>query len=176
MSDLPRMGEMVTRERWRELGQGCHRPGHNGAVFKGRNRNGLRRWTTTATVVDCQPGKAFEIAITFGPLIAVANWRYEFEDTAEGCRVTESWLDHRTSFMRLLGSPMGDHSAELAAGRDRDDAGQPGCRGRGLVLRVHGQDATPTIGLLRGVAPWEPKKSGPPGLGKVKMPPSEATR
>ncbi len=114
VSDLPRMGEWSPENDGGSWAKGATGPA-TGAVFKGRNRNGLRRWTTTATVVDCQPGKAFEIAITFGPL-AVANWRYEFEDTAEGCRVTESWLDHRTSFMRLLGSPMGDHSAEHARG------------------------------------------------------------
>ena len=32
------------------------------AVFTGKNKNGFRRWSTTVTVVDCQPGKAFEIA------------------------------------------------------------------------------------------------------------------
>ena len=36
----------------------------------------------------------FEFAVTSGPL-AVATWRYEFEETDAGCRVTESWVDQR---------------------------------------------------------------------------------
>ena len=54
-----------------------------GAVFKGNNKNGFRRWSTTVTVVACEPGKVFEFAVTSGPL-EVANWRYEFEDTESG--------------------------------------------------------------------------------------------
>jgi hypothetical protein len=64
-------------------------------------------------VIDCQPGKAFEIAITSGP-IAVANWRYDFEEAPDGCRVTESWCDHRASWFLPLSRMMGDHSAAHA--------------------------------------------------------------
>ncbi len=55
----------------------------------------------------------FEFAVTFGPL-EVANWRYEFEDTEGGCRVTESWLDKRKSWFALPARAMGDHSSDNA--------------------------------------------------------------
>jgi len=51
-----------------------------GATFAGKNRNGLRRWSTTATVVACEPGRLFEIAVTTGRM-PVARCRYEFEPT-----------------------------------------------------------------------------------------------
>ncbi len=51
--------------------------------------------------------------MTTGPL-AVANWRYEFEETEGGCRVTESWEDHRTRWFTFLARIVGDHSAAHA--------------------------------------------------------------
>ena len=82
-------------------------------MFKGTNKNGVRRWSTTVTVVAFEPGKVFEFAVTSGPL-AVANWRYEFEDTESGCRVTESWDDHRKPWFVTVARVMGDHSADHA--------------------------------------------------------------
>jgi len=112
VSDLPRMGEWSPENQGGSWKGGATGPAM-GAVFSGKNKNGIRRWSTTATVVDCQPGKVFEIAVTFGPL-AVANWRYEIEATAAGCAVTESWNDHRAGWMKVVSSPMGDHSADHA--------------------------------------------------------------
>jgi hypothetical protein len=65
------------------------------------------------TVVACEPGVVFEFAVTSGPL-AVASWRYEFEETDGGCRVTESWVDQRKRWFAALARVMGDHSAEHA--------------------------------------------------------------
>jgi len=114
VSDLPRMGEWSPENaggRWVKGATGAEK----GAVFSGKNKNGLRRWSTSVTVVACEPGKVFEISITFGPLaLPVASWRYEFEDTAEGCLVTESWDDLRAPWMRFVARPMGDHSADHA--------------------------------------------------------------
>ncbi len=112
VSDLPRMGEWSPENVGGKWVKGATGPA-TGAVFTGKNRNGFRRWSTTATVVDCQPGKAFEIAVTSMGM-KVSNWRYEFEDTGGGCQVTESWDDHRTALMRFVASPMGDHSGEHA--------------------------------------------------------------
>ena len=55
----------------------------------------------------------FEFAVTSGPL-AVASWRYEFEDTDAGCRVTESWQDQRKPWFVTVARVMGDHSAAHA--------------------------------------------------------------
>jgi hypothetical protein len=70
----------------------------------------VRRWSTTVTVVGCEPGKVFEFAVTSGP-VAVATWRYEFEATDGGCRVTESWLDQRKPWFVSVARIMGDHSS-----------------------------------------------------------------
>ena len=55
----------------------------------------------------------FEFAVTSGPL-AVARWRYEFEHTDTGCRVTESWEDQRKRWFVVVARVMGDHSAAHA--------------------------------------------------------------
>ena len=118
VSDLPRMGEWSPENQGGRWAKGATAPAQ-GAVFVGKNKNGFRRWSTTATVIDCLPGKVFEIAITFGPL-PVSHWRYEFEETATGCRVTESWSDHRAGWMKVVSRPMGVHDdahakSEMAA-------------------------------------------------------------
>jgi hypothetical protein len=112
VSDLPRMGEWSPENQGGKWAKGATGPA-TGAVFSGKNKNGIRRWQTTATVIDCQPGKVFEIAVTLGPL-AIANWRYEIEETASGCKVTESWNDHRAGWMKVVSRPMGDHSGDHA--------------------------------------------------------------
>src|SRR5580658_10237233 len=86
VSDLPRMGEWSPENVGGEWIRGASGPAL-GALFKGKNRNGFRRWSTTAKVVDCQPGSSFEIAITsLG--VHVASWRYDFQETSGGCKVT----------------------------------------------------------------------------------------
>jgi len=112
VSDLPRMGEWSPENQGGAWKGGATGPAM-GAVFAGRNKNGLRRWSTKVRVVDCVPGEAFEIAVSFTGF-AVANWRYDIEPTPGGCRVTESWDDHRAPWMRIVSSPMGDHSGEHA--------------------------------------------------------------
>jgi len=109
VSDLPRMGEWSPENAGGKWVKGATGPAL-GAVFKGTNKNGIRRWSTTVTVIGCEPGKVFEFAVTSGPL-EVAHWRYEFEDTAAGCRVTESWEDRRKSWFVAVARVMGDHSA-----------------------------------------------------------------
>jgi uncharacterized protein YndB with AHSA1/START domain len=109
VTDLPRMGEWSPENRGGKWVKGATGPAL-GSIFKGNNKNGVRRWSTTVTVIECVPAKVFEFAVTFGPL-EVANWRYEFEDTEAGCRVTESWQDKRKSWFALPARAMGDHSA-----------------------------------------------------------------
>ncbi len=66
----------------------------SGAVFKGMNRNGIRRWTTKCTVTDAEPGSSFAFDVGyFG--IPVAHWRYDIARTDGGCRVTERMWDRR---------------------------------------------------------------------------------
>jgi ligand-binding SRPBCC domain-containing protein len=112
VSDLPRMGEWSPENAGGKWLKGATGPAL-GAVFRGTNKNGIRRWSTRVTVIACEPSKVFEFAVTSGPL-EVANWRYEFEETEDGCRVTESWSDRRKSWFVTLARVMGDHSAQHA--------------------------------------------------------------
>lgn len=70
-----------------------------GAVFKGRNRNGGRTWTTTCTVTDAEPGKTFAFDVK-SLVIPVAHWRYDIEPTDGGCTVTEQTWDRRPGWFR----------------------------------------------------------------------------
>lgn len=112
VADLPRMGEWSRENTGGAWVKGATGPAL-GAVFKGSNKNGVRRWSTTCTVIACERGKVFEFAVTSGPL-GVANWRYEFEPTESGCRVTESWRDNRKPWFAVVARAMGDHSAAHA--------------------------------------------------------------
>jgi hypothetical protein len=114
VSDLPRMGEWSPENAGGKWVKGATGPAL-GAVFEGTNKSGFRRWSTMVTVIACEPGVVFEFAVTSGPL-AVASWRYEFEATDAGCRVTESWVDQRKKWFATVARVMGDHSAEHAEG------------------------------------------------------------
>jgi uncharacterized protein YndB with AHSA1/START domain len=87
-----------------------------GAVFKGSNRNGWRRWSTTCTVTDAEPGRVFAFDVNHSPpKVPVSRWQYDIEPTAAGCRVTESTWDRRPGWFKK--------PAQLATGvRDRGGA------------------------------------------------------
>jgi uncharacterized protein YndB with AHSA1/START domain len=73
-----------------------------GATFKGRNRSGFRRWTTTCTIVRYERGSEIAWDVAFGPL-AVARWAYRVEpDEDGGTTISERFEDHRSSGLRLL--------------------------------------------------------------------------
>jgi hypothetical protein len=112
VSDLPRMGEWSPENTGGTWEDGAGGPAI-GATLTGRNKKGFRRWSTKATVVACEPGQVFEIAVTTGKS-PIASWRYEFEPIGDGCRVTESWEDHRGLFIKVTGRVLGDHGAEHA--------------------------------------------------------------
>ncbi|RDH74329.1 SRPBCC family protein [Mycolicibacterium moriokaense] len=98
ITDLPTMaslGEEIDAMEW--MKGDCATPG---ARFRGRNSNGGRRWTTTCTVTDADPGRAFAFDVkTFG-VVPVAHWRYEFTPSADGCTVTERTWDRRPGWIR----------------------------------------------------------------------------
>ena len=54
-----------------------------GARFKGHNRNGWHRWSTTGTLVAYEPGREVAWEVSFGPL-AVARWGYRLEPDGTG--------------------------------------------------------------------------------------------
>jgi len=106
VSDVTRMGEWSPENVGGKWLRGAT-SAEPGAKFRGANRIGWRRWSTVGTVVDAEPGRAFSFRVSsFG--IPVADWGYSFEQTPTGCRVTESWTDHRPGWFRPL--------AQLATG------------------------------------------------------------
>jgi uncharacterized protein YndB with AHSA1/START domain len=74
-----------------------------GAIFKGTNRNGWRRWTTTCRVSDAEPGQcfAFDVSHTGVP---ISRWQYDIAARGDGCTVTESTWDRRPGWYK---SPAG---------------------------------------------------------------------
>lgn len=98
VSDLPRMGELSpenTGGHWLGGATGAT----VGARFRGSNRHGWRRWSTTARVEVAAPGREFTFGVTsFG--IPVSQWRYEITPTDEGCTVTETWTDRRPGWFK----------------------------------------------------------------------------
>jgi hypothetical protein len=65
-----------------------------GARFRGANRAGWRRWSTTATVVEAEPGRRFAFDVGFAGA-PIARWTYTFEPDGDGTRVVERWDDRR---------------------------------------------------------------------------------
>lgn len=112
VSDLPRMGEFSPENRggrWVGGSTGAAL----GAVFRGANGRGVRRWSTRSRVVRCDPGRAFAFDVSFAGR-PVARWSYELEPTGEGCRLTETWQDRRGRSMRLVAGSttgVGDRTA-----------------------------------------------------------------
>ena len=106
VSDVVRMGEWSPENvggRW--IG-GASGPAV-GARFRGQNRRGWRRWSTTCTVVVADPGRAFAFDVAFARIPA-SRWTYELRPEGDATVVTERWTDRRpTWFARLAGATMG---------------------------------------------------------------------
>src|SRR5581483_11251812 len=93
ISDVTRMGE------WSEECYACEwRDGSAGpvvgATFDGHNRHGTNEWTTQATVIEADPGRAFAFECRMMDF-HYSTWGYRIEPTDGGCRVTEWNTDLR---------------------------------------------------------------------------------
>ncbi|MDT5010532.1 MAG: hypothetical protein QOH57_2149 [Mycobacterium sp.] len=101
ITDLPTLaslGEEVSSMQWRK-----GTSAQPGAVFKGENRNGSRKWTTTCTVTEAVPGSAFAFDVSYLGM-PIARWRYDIEGVdGERCRVTEQTWDRRPAWFRPAG-------------------------------------------------------------------------
>jgi uncharacterized protein YndB with AHSA1/START domain len=100
VSDITRMGEWSPENEGGEW-KGGATGAAPGAKFKGNNRSGRRKWSTNATVVDAVPGERFSFKVE-AVGIQVAEWSYDFDTTATGCMVTETWRDRRPGFFKPL--------------------------------------------------------------------------
>jgi hypothetical protein len=104
VSDLPRMGDFSpenTGGRWIDGATGPS----VGAKFRGTNRKGLRRWSTTCTVTAADEGKRFSFDVTYGPL-SISTWDYILETNGGGTTVVEEWTDRRPSWMKVMSGPV----------------------------------------------------------------------
>jgi hypothetical protein len=103
VSDIRRMGEWSPETETCTWSGGSTAPAV-GAKFKGTNRNGKKKWSSTGTVVVADPARAFAFDVSVGPL-KIARWGYRFEPVGEGCRVTETWTDQRGRIATWAGKP-----------------------------------------------------------------------
>ena len=79
ITDLPTLASLAEEAQameWRKGDAVCP-----GAVFKGHNRNGFFRWSTTCTVTDAEPGRAFAFEVRYMG-VPIARWRYDIAPTA----------------------------------------------------------------------------------------------
>ena len=101
VSDLPRMGEFSPENQGGAWIKGSTGPAV-GAQFKGNNQNGSKKWSTTAKVTQCEPGKTFGFRVVVGP-VKIADWHYAIADLGDGTtRVTETWTELRPSIFQKL--------------------------------------------------------------------------
>ncbi|HWG94332.1 MAG TPA: SRPBCC family protein [Mycobacteriales bacterium] len=101
VSDLPGMGRFSPEAVGGSWAGGRTEPAV-GAVFRGRNAQGWRRWATRSTVTVCEPGRAFAFEVSSLGL-PVAEWRYELAPEGDGTRLTESWVDRRGRLLTVAG-------------------------------------------------------------------------
>ena len=98
ITDLPTLaslGDEITTMKWRK-----GTSAQPGAVFKGNNRNRGRRWSTTCTVTDADPGRVFAFDVRY-TVLPIAQWRYDVERVdGGGCRVTERTWDRRPGWFK----------------------------------------------------------------------------
>src|SRR4051794_20374168 len=104
VANIDRMGDLSPEATGGTWVKGATGPAV-GARFKGNNANGKKKWSTDGTVVECEPGRAFAFDVSAGPM-KVARWSYRFEPVDGGCRVTETWTDHRGKLVAMLGKPV----------------------------------------------------------------------
>jgi hypothetical protein len=78
-----------------------------GAKFRGTNRNGWHRWTTTCEVTDALAGQRFAFDVTH-TVVPIARWQYDIVASGPGCTVTETMWDRRPGwFKRVAGVATG---------------------------------------------------------------------
>lgn len=116
-----------------------------GARFRGRNRSGWRRWSTSCTIIRFEPGSEIAWDVAFGPL-PVARWSYRIEPGGVGGSsvVTERFEDHRGALLRL--------TAPLVRGTSDADA----------LNRSHMED---TLARIKRRAEARPESGTTPGSG-----------
>lgn len=112
ITDLPTMATLAEETNAMEWQRGDS--AQPGAVFKGHNNNGGKKWTTKCTVTHAEPGRAFAFDVK-SAVIPVAHWRYDIAPVDGGCLVTEQTWDRRPGwFSKVAGLATGVHDRTSA--------------------------------------------------------------
>ena len=118
VADVSRMGQWsphTVEARWVDAGGGDGPA--VGRRFRGTNRLPIvRRWTSTATITECEPGRRFAFAVGNDAEDPNTLWSYEFEPTAGGTKVTERWEMLREPAIVLLYYRLIGQRARIARG------------------------------------------------------------
>lgn len=89
LTDVTRMGEWSPENERGEWLDGATGPAV-GARFKGYNRRGRAKWSTTCEVTEAAPPRSFAF-VTGSPAKPATWWRYRFEPVDGGTCITESF-------------------------------------------------------------------------------------
>ena len=111
VSDITRTGEWSAECHSAEWVGGTSGP-EVGARFKGRNRRGLLRWSTTSEVTACVPAREFAFHV------GTTTWRYMFEPVGGGTDVTESFETSKYGALYKLLTPEKKRQAQLQQGME----------------------------------------------------------
>jgi hypothetical protein len=99
VTDLPNMGRLSPENTGGEWLSGATQA-RVGAKFKGTNTREKDSWYTIARIVTYDPPKRFTFDVTYKRIFKVSRWQFDIEPSPGGCRVTETWTDHRSNFAR----------------------------------------------------------------------------
>ena len=101
ITDLPNMGRWSPENDGGEWIKGSSGP-ELGAKFSGKNSWEGKSWKAPVTITEFDAPRrfAFEMRI---PFIGGSDWSFDIEPTAEGCKVTETWVDRRTKALVAIG-------------------------------------------------------------------------
>ena len=94
ISNLESMGDLSPENNGGRWEKGVSEV-QEGAIFRGKNQNGARRWSTKVLITKCEPPKKLSFSLQVAGK-AWCEWSYQIEATENGCLVTESWTDKRT--------------------------------------------------------------------------------
>ena len=113
VSDVTRTGEWSPENRGGHWLEGATGP-ETGARFRASNKKGWMRWSNTCRVEKSERGRVFQFVTVLRDK-EYTRWRYTFEPTDGGTRVTESFESLRYPIYLKLLQPPKKRQPELEA-------------------------------------------------------------
>lgn len=101
ITDLPSMGRWSPENDGGDWIRGATGP-ELGAKFRGKNSWKGRSWKASVTITEYDAPRRFTFEMRIGPF-GGADWIFEIEPTSNGCKVTETWIEKETNFLRKVG-------------------------------------------------------------------------